>query len=110
MVTVPLLYKSIVRPHLEYGNLIWGPHYKLDQQAVERVQRRATKLVLELKERTYEERLRWLHLPSLYYRRRRCDMIEMFKIMTGIELIDPDKFFKRPSSNATGFNIQERFI
>ncbi len=43
VVTVPLLYKSIIRPRLEYGNLIWGPHYKLDQQAGERVQRRATK-------------------------------------------------------------------
>ncbi len=30
MITVPLLYKSMVRPHLEYENLIWGPHYKLD--------------------------------------------------------------------------------
>ncbi len=38
MVTIPLLYMSMVRPHLEYGNLIWGPHYKLDQQTVEIVQ------------------------------------------------------------------------
>jgi len=100
-VTVPLLYKSIVRPHLEYGNLIWGPHYKLDQLAVERVQRRATKLVPELKERPYEERLRRLHIPSLYYRRRRGDMIQMFKIMTGIERIDPVLLFKRPPSRST---------
>ncbi len=62
MVTVPLLYKSILHPHLEYGNLIWGPHYKLDQQAVERVQRRATKLVTELKDRPYEECLRRLRI------------------------------------------------
>ncbi len=77
MVTVPLLYKSMLHPHMEYGNLIWGLPYKLDQQAVERVQRRTTKLVPELKDLPYEERLRQLHLPSLYYHRRRGNKIEM---------------------------------
>ena len=43
--TLPLLYKSMVRPHLEYGNVIWGPHYKGYQVIVEKVQERATKLV-----------------------------------------------------------------
>ncbi len=93
MVTVPVLYKSTVHHHLEYGNLIWGPHYKLDQQAVERVQRRATKLEPELKARPYEESVRRFRLTSLYYHRRRGDMVEMFKIMTGIERIGPTKFF-----------------
>ena len=36
--TVPVLYKSLVRPHLEYGNVIWGPLYKEDIKAVEKVQ------------------------------------------------------------------------
>ena len=30
---LPLLYKSMARPHFEYGNTVWGPHIKLDQQA-----------------------------------------------------------------------------
>ena len=34
--TLPLLYKSLVRPTLEYGNSIWGPHYLLDKQEVEK--------------------------------------------------------------------------
>ena len=34
---LPLLYKSLVRPHLEYGNVIWGPFYKGDAQKVERI-------------------------------------------------------------------------
>ena len=74
--TLPLLYKAMVRPHLEYGNVIWGPHYKTDQEAVERVQRRATKLVTTLKHLPYKQRLEALKLPSLgYRRRRRGDMI-----------------------------------
>ena len=28
--TIDMLYKSMVRPHLEYGNVIWGPYYKTD--------------------------------------------------------------------------------
>ncbi len=58
---------------------------------------RATKLVPELKDLPYEERLRQLHLSSLYYSRRRGDKIEML----GVELIDPDKFFKWPPSHST---------
>ena len=37
------LYKTYVRPVIEYGNIIWGPQYILDQQEVER---RATKLIV----------------------------------------------------------------
>ena len=36
---------TLVRPLLEYGNLIWGPFYILDQRLVENVQRRATRLI-----------------------------------------------------------------
>ena len=47
--TFPYLYKSIVWPTLEYGNLIWGPFYLLDQQKIESVQRKATKLIQEIR-------------------------------------------------------------
>ena len=33
--TLPLLYKTLIRPHLEYGNVIWDPHFKMDQKALE---------------------------------------------------------------------------
>ena len=39
--TLPLLYTSRVRPHLEYGNIIWGPHFKEDMKAVERVHKKS---------------------------------------------------------------------
>ena len=66
--TLPLLFKTLVRPHLEYGNTVWGPFNRADQRRVERVQRRATKLVPELRNLPYPERLQTLNLPSLYYR------------------------------------------
>ena len=52
------LYKSLVRPHLEYATVIWGPMYKKDKIAIENVQRRATKLVRSCKDLPYPERLR----------------------------------------------------
>ena len=63
------LYISLVHPHLEYGSEIWNPHLIADKQVLERVQRCATKLVPELRELSYTDRLVALNLPSLLYRR-----------------------------------------
>ena len=80
--TMPVLFKTLVRP-LEYGNIVWGPFNRADQQRVERVQRRATKLVPELRHLPYQQRLRILNLPSLYFRRRRGDMIAVYQLLHG---------------------------
>ena len=80
--TLCLLFKSIVRPLLEYGNTIWHPILKRDIDKIESVQRRATKLVPCLKNLPYAERLKKLDLPSLSYRRNRGDMIETYKYVT----------------------------
>jgi hypothetical protein len=95
------LYKALVRPHLEYANCVWNPVLKRDIETLERVQHRATKLVLEEKDKPYEERLKDLNLPTLVYRRKRGDMIEVFKILRGIENIDSDLLFTRASYSAT---------
>ncbi|XP_019641718.1 PREDICTED: uncharacterized protein LOC109483174 [Branchiostoma belcheri] len=96
----------MVRPHLEYGNVIWGPHYSLDQQKVEAVQRRATKLVSGLRELPYSERLKRLRLPSLGYRRRRGDMIQVFKFLTGQERVQADNFFELAGGTTRGHNFK----
>ena len=82
--SLPLLYKAIVRPHLEYCNVVWQPRWTKEREAIEAIQHRATKLIPSLKDKEYSERLKALSLPSLYYRRARGDMIECYKYTSGI--------------------------
>jgi len=69
-----------VRPHIEYqyANSVWSPFLKGNIENIEKVQKRATKLIISLKHLTYEERLKQLKLPTLKYRRARGDMIEVY--------------------------------
>jgi hypothetical protein len=74
------LYKSLIRPHLEYATPAWSPHLKRDKDKLENVQRRSTKIVPELKHLTYEQRLTHLKLPTLHYRRLRSDLLLLYKL------------------------------
>ena len=65
------------------------------------MQRRATRLVKCIKHLPYEERLITLGLPSLEYRRDRADLIQVYKIMHGIDKIDKDKLFTLSRYRAT---------
>jgi len=71
----------MIRPHPEYANAVWCPYKKGDIELVEKVQKRATKLIISFKHLTYTERLKQLQLPTLKYRRLRGDMIEVFKMV-----------------------------
>ena len=66
-----ILYKALVRPILEYCCTTWSPHFIKDHKEIEKVQKRATKLVKSISHFPYGERLKKLNLTTLYYRRQR---------------------------------------
>ena len=83
------LYKAIVRPHLEYCIHAWNPHLRKDVDMLDKIQRRATKLIPGLRDLTYEERL----IKGMWTdNTRNADQIEVFKILNGYENTDSNIF------------------
>ena len=85
------LYQSLVRPHMEYCTQAWSPYLKKDMNLLERIQRRATKIVPGLSDLSYEERLKKLKLYPLEDRRMRGDMITVWKMLNGYIDVDINK-------------------
>ena len=104
------LYKSLVRPHLEYGNIIWNRLLKKHSISIEKVQRRATKILKQCKHLTYQERLEYLDLHSLKGRRLRGDLIETYKMFNGFTDTDPFKFFEKSKTDITRNSENKVFI
>ena len=96
------LYKTLVRPILDYGAAVWSPHQKGDIEKVEKIQRRATRMIEEIRHLPYEDRLKECNLITLELRRRRYDLIETFKIINEIYAVDKEKFFKIRTNNTRG--------
>ena len=88
------LYKSIVRKNFEYCIQAWRPYHKKDIDKLERIQRRATKMIPELRDLSYESCLLQCGLTTLEIRRLRGDQIEVLKIVNGYEDVDRNMFFK----------------
>jgi len=78
----------------------------VDQQAIEKIQLRATKLILELRDLTYQERLYMLSLPSLFYRRQRGEMIFLYHLTHHYFNIDVRSLFKYQSSSTRGHRFK----
>ena len=88
-----ILYTTLIRPHLDYACVVWNPYQSGDIRILEQVQRRATRVCSSLMHLSYHDRLEVLNLPSLMYRRRRMDMIMLYKILNGLDGLPFDDFF-----------------
>ncbi|XP_077984051.1 uncharacterized protein LOC144438765 [Glandiceps talaboti] len=95
------LFNSLVRPHIEYAVQFWNPHYKKDIDLLEKIQRRATKLIPELRNLSYADRLRTLNITTLEERRRRGDLIQVFRLIKGFDKSDYELLFKLHQTSRT---------
>ena len=95
------LYKALVRPKLEFCVQAWRPFLKKDIVNLEKVQHRATKMIQACRGLNYEDRLIRCGLSTLEDRRTRGDMIEVFKMIKGIDKINFKNFFSPAANNRT---------
>jgi len=98
------LYKSLVRPHLEYCTAAWSPHYCKDKELIERVQRRFTRMIPDLEDLPYEQTLAKTKLWSLEHRRTRADLIVVYKIIYGLSTVRFNTFFEFSHNERTRDN------
>ncbi|KFQ81142.1 hypothetical protein N335_03186, partial [Phaethon lepturus] len=104
------LYSILVRPYLEYYIQLWSPQHRRDMHLLERVQRRATKMIRGMEHFSCEERLRQLGLFTLEKRSLRGDLIAAFQYLKGAYKKDGDILFIRACSGRrrrNGFKLKE---
>ena len=101
--TILTLYNALVRPHLEYAVQFWAPSLRKDIERLEAVQARATKLIPSIRHLNYHRRLDRLNLFSLEKRRLKGQLLETFKILSGINNINSEGLFSL-NNNCTRSN------
>ena len=87
--------------NIEYASTVWQPYLKKDIRRIENVQKRATKMVKNIKHLPYTKRLKELGLPTLQYRRKRADMLQVYKILSGLDDIDPCEILNTEANTRT---------
>ena len=98
--TLVPLYKSFVRPKLEFAVQTWSPWQEGDKRVLEKVQERMIRMLSDAHGSTYEEKLKSVNLTTLTERRERGDVIEAFKTLNGINKVDKNKWFKIEQDDA----------
>lgn len=94
-------FKTYVRPILEFNSPVWSPRFIKDINLIENVQRRFTKYLPGMFDKSYDERLTTLNLDKLEARRIKTDLITTYKILFGHITIDSGKFFRIKNYNIT---------
>ena len=88
------LYKTLVRPKLEFSAAAWSPWLEKDVDCLEKVQRRLVRLLSNVKGSTYEAKLNDAGLTTLRERRERGDLIEAFKTLNGFNHVNRSDWFE----------------
>ena len=106
--TLVPLYKSFVRPKLEFAVQAWSPWHEGDKKVLEKVQERMIRMLSDAQGATYEEKLKSVNLTTLTERRERGDAIEAFKTLKGINKVDKNKWFEieQDGTRATRRNME----
>ena len=105
------LYKALVRSHLEFAVQLWPPHYHGYIEKMEKVQRKATKMITGPRNKRYHEGLGELELVNLEQRRLRGQLIETFKYVKGFTWANPTGLFDLDNNGRThnnGHKLQTR--
>ena len=76
-----ILYKTLVRPILDYCIPVWRPYLRKDINKLEKKQKRYTKMIKDCRGKSYQQRLKVIGLTSLEERHYRADMIQVFKVL-----------------------------
>ena len=100
------LYLTFIRPLLEFAIPVWSPYLINDCDAIERVQHRATKLVTSISNLNYENRLSALGITTLTERRKRGNLIQLYKFMHGIDEIQSNNNFPLVKNNLRGHSFK----
>ena len=87
------LFKIFVRPIVESAGPAWCPFEKQYIDQIEKIQRRATRMVPGIGHMDYDERLNLCHLTTLEQRRQRGDMIHVYKMLNVYTPTNNDDFF-----------------
>ena len=98
------IVSTMIRPKLEYVELIWSLHKKMHVLKLERIQRMAIKMMPDLEDLTYEERLTEIQLTTLQDRR---DLITIYKWMNKLEETDRKNLIMKRKGEARYLRIQE---
>ena len=89
------LYKRYVRPHLEFSTVTWSPWTQADIETIEKIQKKAVNMISGLHGINYDEKLKELKLTSLETRRKRFDMIQVYKILHKVDNVEESTWFTR---------------
>ena len=95
------MFNVFIRPKLEYASVVFNPHFKKDSKLIESIQRQFTRRIpcVKRKNLSHQDRLNYLAQESLELRRRKADLIMVYKIIYGLIDIDFNQLFCFNSSS-----------